>query len=102
MEAKIVEIRDRMTLIPAIAICINGGDHKLLKMAGYGARNYIALFPLNCNRGVNYDPFSWGDRTLTVAHQHIQQEWENLNSGDVIDVQHILGETDEKVTSDCL
>lgn len=40
-----------------------------------------------------YDPYDWGDRTMTVAHQYIESNFDQLNNGDVVDVEFILGET---------
>jgi hypothetical protein len=41
------------------------------------------------------DPFVKKDRTYFTAHRYIQENWKNLRSGDVVDVQFILGETEE-------
>jgi hypothetical protein len=42
------------------------------------------------------DPYDWGnqDRTYKVAHDYIQKNWGKLMSGQVIDVEYILNETD--------
>jgi len=37
---------------------------------------------------------------MTVAHAYIEKNFHNLNSGDVIDVEFILGETDKPKTSE--
>lgn len=42
----------------------------------------------------HYDPFDWpNQRTLGNAHRYIIDHWSELNSGQLIDVQFILGET---------
>ena len=48
----------------------------------------------------NYDPYSWGDRTYSVAHNYIQEHWDEIKAGDVIDVEYILGETPEPKLSE--
>lgn len=48
-----------------------------------------------------YDPYSWGpSRTLRVVHGHIIQHWDELKSGDVIDVEFLLGERPEPKVSE--
>jgi hypothetical protein len=42
----------------------------------------------------HYDAFEWGDRTFFNAHQFIEKNWNELPNGALIDVRHILGETD--------
>lgn len=101
---KILEIRDEGTFIPAIAFQLgstNEAERYLCARAGFGKDNeshqaYIFLTDLNCKKGINYNAFDWGDRTYHVAHLHIKQNWEEIKSGDVIDVQYLLGETKEK------
>jgi hypothetical protein len=37
---------------------------------------------------------------MPLAHQHIEQNWDLLNDGDVVDVEYILGETSEPKRSE--
>lgn len=95
--AKFLELRDSMTFIPVIAIdCgVSGEDYNtdyLLGRAGYGGRA-ILLTGLSGGKKAECDPYAWKDRTFQVAHDWIHLHWDTLNSGDVIDVQFILGET---------
>lgn len=109
MEVKLFEIRDSATFIPAMAIrlIVNEvaplGERELwlLRRAGYSqhqvlnsaAEPYVILCKLD---GVeaHYDPFEWSNRrTMGNAHSHIIDHWSNLRSGDLIDVEFILGET---------
>lgn len=96
MQTKLFEIRDTGTFIPAIATRINGAEHYLLRHAGYGSgeRDYILLASLN--KGLmTYNVYDWtNSRTMKVAHQFIIDNWDTLESGAVIDVDFILGETD--------
>lgn len=96
MIAKALEIRDRGTFIPALAIemtASNEGQRYLLRQAGYGA-TLISLAYLRTNGGpINYDPYGWGgSRTMHVAHIYISKNWATLADGDVVDVEFILGE----------
>jgi hypothetical protein len=99
MIQKFFEIRDRMTLIPALAIrmnpddCVTEGEKHLVRLAGYA--NYpvcILLIQLETQR-CSYDAYNWGAaRTMRVAHEYIISHFDYLSSGQVIDVEYILGE----------
>jgi hypothetical protein len=116
VQVKLFEIRDRHTFIPVMAtrLFIEGdpiqhdADIFLLRRAGYSREQilfpnvepYIILCKLD---GVeaHYDPWSWQPaRTLTAAHNYIIANWQNLKSGDVIDVEFILGEVDKPKRSE--
>jgi len=118
MLAKLFEVRDRATFIPVIAvhlapttpiICNRNllelpSDHPaelyLLNVLGYsgGQRTdftpYILLARASCG-DAHYDPNHWMDRTMKTAHKYITENWIQINSGDVVDVEFILGETTE-------
>ncbi len=91
MTVKVVEILDRMTFIPALAIRVSGDDGYLLRRAGYDAP-LVILIALTGLRG-NYDPTAWGGRTMPVAHDYIIRHWDDVQNDSVIDVEFILGET---------
>ena len=120
MQVKLFEIRDRNTFIPMLAIHLYVGgapiagnpsaeaEFFLLRRAGYSreqilfasAEPYILLCKLD---GVEsqYDPFAWGNqRTFGTVHRYLISEWNDLKSGDVIDVEYILGETQTPKTSE--
>ena len=109
MTTKTFEVRDKGTFMPALAIKLapdSEADRYLLRRAGFGDEamtegDYILLYFLSVG-GAEYDPHAWPDssRTRTVAHLHIRERWASLNSGDVIDVEHILGERSEPKTSE--
>lgn len=107
MKVKLFEIRDRGTFVPVICtkLSIDWDDvdfdkaikeDYLLKRAGYGnnPENYVLMAGLEQGQST-YDPHSWGNRTRYYAHQYIITNWDDLHSGDVIDVEFILGETKE-------
>lgn len=101
MTVKLFEIRDRGTFIPVMAVRLESPDERtrwLLASSGYGTqpedhRRYVLLFNLVGNQA-HYDPYDWGPaRTLRDAHRHILDHFEELEPGQVIDVEYLLGET---------
>ncbi|MES2959856.1 MAG: hypothetical protein V4792_16825 [Pseudomonadota bacterium] len=94
MTIKLLEIRDAGTTIPAMAIQVSGADGWLLRRAGFGEQACIYLIMLATQRCA-YDPYHWngGARTMPIAHIHIIDHWDDLTSGDVVDVEFILGAT---------
>lgn len=95
METKVLELRDRSTFIPLIAMKMVSTvtpEHNLLRAAGYGMHDCIMIFHASGGEA-RCDPYEWGDRTYKTAHAFIETHWDLINSGDVIDVEHILGET---------
>jgi hypothetical protein len=111
MVCKTFEIRDAATFIPVLAIKLTPGcenDRYLLARAGYGRTlleqsEYVIVCsltgdPIECT----YDSYSWAGpaRTLSQAHDFIMQHFDQLESGEVIDVQFILGETASKKLSE--
>lgn len=107
MNSKTIEIRDRGTFIAAIATQLepsNEKDRYLLARSGFGRmageqKAYILLARFSDSR-CNYDPYEWGGRTMPVAHEYLIGNWESVKSGDVLDVEHILGESPEPKRSE--
>lgn len=99
METKLFELRDRGTFIPLLCIKPQAGPSTPFeaKMAWrYGYKDSHAVIVTHMSeprRGCNTDPHDWGDRTFQVAHGWIERHWDELKSGDVVDVEFILGET---------
>ena len=109
MITKLFEIRDRLTFVPALAIQLDSpteAERYLLSRAGFGNKdvglwNYIVLWPMHLDFHVaTTDPGYWDDRTYQTAHYHIMENWDSLKSGDVIDVEFILGGTTEPKKSE--
>lgn len=108
MICKAIEIRDKMTFIPAIAIRLSVpeelnpedlGEAYLLRRCGF-IRNDTAVLLVRMTASgeagaASYDRFDWpgSSRTMTEAHKWIRERWDEIKSGDVVDVQFILGET---------
>jgi hypothetical protein len=91
MTNKTIEIRDSGTLIPALAIQVSGEDGWLMRRAGFGGP-MVYLLALATERA-RYDPYNWDNRTMKVAHLFIEEHFDELRDGDVVDVHFILGET---------
>jgi len=117
MEVKLIELRDKGTFIPMLAIKLTTGgvmnpqedkDTFLLRRAGYsreqivsdiqksvGLEPYVLFTRLDgAGEPCNYDSFNWRNpRTYGTAHRFLIEHWEEIESGAVVDVEHILGET---------
>lgn len=102
MQVKCLEVRDRATFIPVMAVSTvpdNEGQGYLLRRVGFRDLQVIMTW-LTGERQATADPYFWNDRTLQVAHSHILEHWEDLSDGDVVDVEFILGETTTKKISE--
>lgn len=104
LETKMFEVRDRMTYIPIIAIrmrSLDEAERYMLSRAGYGQTNDDVLtLTVRIEGKIEgaYSSYRWEDsdaRTMPVAHDYIHKNWNDLKTGDVIDVEYILGETEE-------
>jgi len=104
IETKILELRDKGTFIPILCtqiggeISTSGQENWLLRRAGFGS-NLIQLTSFIKGQS-KYDYYEWGDRTYQVAHKYIEENWDDIKPGDVIDVEFILGDTDEPKTTE--
>lgn len=98
MDIKMIEIRDSFTLINALAIKMNSDkdiENEFLVNSGY-SREFPSIMLFDLADGVGYvNPNSWnsGGRTLRTAHMYIERNYDNLVSGQVVDVEYISGET---------
>lgn len=96
METKLFEIRDEGTFIQAIGVQISAADGYVARAAGYGyGRPLVFLSFINRTARGSYDPYEWPNRTMKHAHSYIQEKWDELKNGALIDVQFILHETTE-------
>ena len=120
MIVKAFELRDRGTFIPCLAVKMvpypegktetwdNEAERYLLRRAGYG---FVIPCVVLCrmeasgvDRNATYDPFAWGGgtRTYQIAHQYIIDHFDELESGAVVDVEFLLGETTQPKVSERL
>jgi hypothetical protein len=101
MIVKTIEIRDRHTFIPALAIKTCWGSEEqryLLRRAGWPDDGVILVHLQNCRSAG--DPYDWGNRTMTAAHEWLLQNFDAITDGAVVDVEFILGETKEPKASE--
>ena len=106
MIIKMIEVRDHATCIPVMAVLMepaNDIEYRFLRRAGYALNSNLVLFhPMSSNRA-SYDPYdsAWsGVRTIRIAHEYVTRNWNELESGSVVDVRGILGETRETATTE--
>jgi hypothetical protein len=93
-ETKLFEIRDDGTHIPAVAVKLtpssNDWDYPI-RRAGFTTHPGVMLAKIATN-GSSIDPYGWkGCRTMTTAHVYIENNWDTLKTGDVIDVEFVAG-----------
>lgn len=102
METKLFEVRDAATFIPCFGVLMevrprdetSQKEAWLLRRAGFGSVNPLVLFGRLEGGQCQYDVYAWGSsaRTMHVAHGYVEEHWNELQSGDVVDVEFILGE----------
>lgn len=108
MKILALEVRDTATFIPVAAVQMtdaNEAQRYLLRRCGYDLTHKplaIVLFRMNGDGYAYSDPYSWGGRTMQMAHQHILEHFDELADGDVIDVEYLLGERDAPKPSERL
>lgn len=106
MELKLFELRDRGTLVPAVAIKLdpikaNAAERWLLRRAGYGPLQTGYMLAGLEGGQIEYDPYKWGGNgTRHTAHIYLEHNWDKLKSGDVICTEHIRGERPEPKISE--
>ena len=98
MEVKLFEIRDRMTFFPVYCVALkppfSTEEKYLIDRVGYNMwKRHVLYARLNGDDKALSDPYAWGDRTNLTAHRYILDNWTELKSGDVVDVEYILKET---------
>jgi hypothetical protein len=107
MDAKAIELRDVGTFIPMLAVRMRSDDekeHYLIRRAGYALEDNLVLLTRLDGDLALYDPMRWpaGCRTYRVAHEWIREHWDEITSGDVVDVSFILGLSDAPKLSERL
>jgi len=106
MISTILEIRDRGTCIPVLAIPMFGYGISAFYVhdkCGYpriGEKPEVMLVDMQGERPATADPFFWKDRTFRIAHEYIRDHFYDLENGSVVDVEFILGETTIKKKSE--
>lgn len=101
METKLFEIRDRDTFIPMLAVLVqasNEAERYLIRVTGYG-KTVVILTHLCGEHVAHYDSHNWSNSRIGRAHRFIENCWDDLVSGDVIDIEYIQQETTTKKRS---
>jgi len=106
MKQKVLEILDRATYIPVIATeCYseNPVEQRHFRRCGFGTLPKLIMVTRLNDGKTQYSPYNWdnGSRTMAQAHAYIEEHFDELQPGDVVDVEYILGETKTKKQSDC-
>lgn len=108
-EVKFLEIRDSMTFIPAMAVLLSQRDVEsvagrwLLSRAGLVSHSHRWVMLTKLETDETHCCYStWSNRTMEIAHKFIRDNWDSILDGEVIDVEHILGITEEKKSSERL
>lgn len=111
MQVKLFEVRDRATMIAAIAVRASLADKQgddldarrfLLGNAGFnGGGDDVVFFGRLDDMKLTYRTEDWkGSRTMGAAAAHVAQNFDALTDGQVIDVRVLLGEEAEPARSD--
>lgn len=101
MISKTFEIRDVGTFMPVLAVKLqpgNDNDRYLLARSGYGTSpteqaSYVMVWRLEGggNSLATTDIYDSSSDTMRIAHQHIIENFEALESGSVICCEFITG-----------
>lgn len=103
MEVKLLEVRDRMTFLPVYAIStkpLNDSQNFLLRRMGFNHGESVIIARLNGETNSSADAYHWNDRTMQTAHLYIEEHFDALKDGDVVDVEFILGESTQPKISE--
>jgi hypothetical protein len=103
MDVKLIEVRDRGTFVPAMAIRLSStrdevGDW-LLRRAGYSLDGYTVILIRLEDYASHCDVYDWRDtRTRRTVHGWILEHFDELEHGAVVDVECIVGRLAPKVS----
>jgi hypothetical protein len=96
---------DAIGMLGALGAAHTEADVYLLRRAGYHASRCVIFTRLDGHPSniAPYDPIEWGrNRTMSVAHAHVIEHWDELKSGAVVDVEYILDQSAEAKRSERL
>lgn len=97
MIIKCLEIRDSGTCIPAIAIKMSAAgmvEDTFLWREGYPRDGKGVVLMRLSNQEAHSDVYDWSDssRTMRTAALYIEKNFDDLQNGQVVCVENILGE----------
>lgn len=98
--SKMIEIRDRGTCIAALALQMlpaDATDARFMRHCGFPEDGSSVILMSLYDQAATNDPYSWsylgkGSRTFQIAHDYILNHWGEITHGQVVDVEHVLGE----------
>jgi hypothetical protein len=100
METKIFEVRDIATRIMLVVISLattNKRELNNLRRDGYNPSEEYYLFIWPGFNEVSYNPDMWiKKRTRYISTSFVGTYFNRLNTGDVIDVEYLIGESIKK------
>ena len=108
MDVKLFELRDAGTFVPVMCVRVESShdqERYLLRRCGCSMRDDPPMVIMSGLQGgedkATCDPYDWGmNRTRQIAHKYIVEKWDDLKTGDVVDVEYILGERTTPKTSE--
>jgi len=99
-EVKFFQVRDRGTNISVMCVrfyatALDGLPGVIARRVGWGSEPGTFYLKLSGTDNVGCSEWThWSDRTNRAAHAYISREWMGLKSGDVVDVEFILEESE--------
>ncbi len=104
-DVKVFELRDRMTTISIMCVRIDLSevtepDRFIIRRAGWGS-NAKAIYMINLSTcQCIFEPGRWNSHTYDTAHQYVEEHWDELQGGEVIDAEYIRGESEKPKESE--
>ena len=99
MIIKLFELRDEGTHIPIFSFrsqSDNPRESLIFQRGGYLKGSRLIIMGALSGKICTYDPGYWENgRTMRIAHQYLYEHWDELESGDLIDIRFIMKETDQ-------
>lgn len=103
MKFKCVEVRDEGTCIAVLAIRMQAADaveKAFLWRCDYPEDGQGVVLMKLSNQHASSDAYAWGNRTMTAAHRYIQERFDGLADGAVVDARVALGEAEHAVPAE--
>lgn len=106
MDVKVFDVRAPGTKTAAIAVKLatgNGTENRIVASAGFGESHVLVATLKPGRNDVTYDKFHWRDGEggveqngmMYLAHDEIERRWDDLTSGDTVDLTGRWGELQE-------
>lgn len=104
MQTKFIEVRDKGTRIPVVAMKLDTTDEKekaFYRSQGFGSGDgYVLLARLDAQE-LKYDSYAWSSyRTMPTAHRYLEEHFDEVPNYSVLDVRVILGEAEQPAPSE--